>query len=248
MKFNEKLLRLREKNNLSQEELAEKLNVTRQTISKWEIGNCYTDMGKLSEMCKIFNCKLSDLLDDGVLPNNKNNDINKTIIIIILVLLILIASMAIGYLSFKVYKMSKYEESMSIFYSSLDRYGMYEGKKKIGSDVIELIEKVNDNNIFLKSNNIDSFREKEDWCVYIYSMSKDLEHEEIKFYVYSDDPTNYPYTKYDSSVIDPSKYYKVTMDWNHYHLDWPAEFYIDGTPKARIQRITQINITEVVDI
>ena len=38
MKIGEKLIELRKNNGLSQEQLAEKLNVTRQTISKWELG------------------------------------------------------------------------------------------------------------------------------------------------------------------------------------------------------------------
>ena len=38
MKFEEKLMKLRKEKGWSQEELAEKLNVTRQTISKWELG------------------------------------------------------------------------------------------------------------------------------------------------------------------------------------------------------------------
>lgn len=38
MKFNEKLVMLRKQNNLSQEQLAEQLNVARQTVSKWELG------------------------------------------------------------------------------------------------------------------------------------------------------------------------------------------------------------------
>lgn len=38
MSFNEKLQKLRKKNNLSQEELANMLDVTRQSVSKWESG------------------------------------------------------------------------------------------------------------------------------------------------------------------------------------------------------------------
>lgn len=41
MKIGEKISELRKKNNLTQEELAEKLSVTRQTISKWELGRLH---------------------------------------------------------------------------------------------------------------------------------------------------------------------------------------------------------------
>lgn len=48
MKFNEKLIQLRKKEGLSQEELGYKLNVTRQTVSKWELGQTYSCCRKLS--------------------------------------------------------------------------------------------------------------------------------------------------------------------------------------------------------
>ena len=47
MKFNEKLIKLRKEQGLSQEELGEKLNVTRQTVSKWELGETTPEMSKL---------------------------------------------------------------------------------------------------------------------------------------------------------------------------------------------------------
>ena len=54
MKFNEKLIELRRKAGLSQEDLGYKLNVTRQTVSKWELGQTTPEMDKLIEMSKIF--------------------------------------------------------------------------------------------------------------------------------------------------------------------------------------------------
>ena len=47
---------------MSQEQLAEKVNVTRQSISKWENGESYPEMNNILELCKIFNCKLNDLV------------------------------------------------------------------------------------------------------------------------------------------------------------------------------------------
>lgn len=46
MRFSEKLPKLRKNNNLSQEQLAEQLGVSRQAVSKWEAGNSYPDMEK----------------------------------------------------------------------------------------------------------------------------------------------------------------------------------------------------------
>lgn len=84
MKFYEKLSKLRKTNNLSQEQLAEKINVTRQAISKWESGESYPDMAKIIQLCKILNCSLNDLMDDGVMgeivkeekEDNKRNYLN----------------------------------------------------------------------------------------------------------------------------------------------------------------------------
>ena len=50
MKFCDKLVQLRKKSGLSQEELGEKLGVTRQTISKWEMGQCKPETEKLSKV------------------------------------------------------------------------------------------------------------------------------------------------------------------------------------------------------
>ena len=58
MRFSEKLPKLRKNNNLSQEQLAEQLGVSRQAVSKWEAGNSYPDMEKMLQKCQILNCPL----------------------------------------------------------------------------------------------------------------------------------------------------------------------------------------------
>lgn len=66
MKFYEKLIILRKKAFLSQEGLAEKLDVTRQTISKWELGQSKPDMDKLQMMSKLFQVDINTLTNDDV--------------------------------------------------------------------------------------------------------------------------------------------------------------------------------------
>ena len=73
MRFSEKLPKLRKDNNLSQEQLADKLGVSRQAVSKWESGNSYPDMEKMLQMCKILNCHLEDIMDDGSIGNKSSN-------------------------------------------------------------------------------------------------------------------------------------------------------------------------------
>lgn len=66
MKFGDKLVLLRKKNGLSQEELAEKLGVSRQSVSKWESNNTYPETDKIVQICNIFDCSMDDLINDKV--------------------------------------------------------------------------------------------------------------------------------------------------------------------------------------
>lgn len=56
----------RELVELSQDELAEKLNVTRKAVSAWENGRACPRAYIVSKMCEIFNCTMSDILDEDV--------------------------------------------------------------------------------------------------------------------------------------------------------------------------------------
>ena len=62
MKFGDNLRQIRKSKKMSQEQLAEKVNVSRQSVSKWENGESYPEMNNILELCKIFNCKLNDLI------------------------------------------------------------------------------------------------------------------------------------------------------------------------------------------
>ena len=54
------------------EDLAEKINVSRQTISKWELGQTLPDIYNCQELCKIYNISLDELLqNDNIAPNEK---------------------------------------------------------------------------------------------------------------------------------------------------------------------------------
>lgn len=75
MKFCENLQKLRKKHGLSQEQLAEELGVTRQSISKWESALSYPEMDKLVQLCKIFHCSMDELINQDITKvetNNKN--------------------------------------------------------------------------------------------------------------------------------------------------------------------------------
>ena len=73
MNFSEKLVKLRKENKMSQEDLAASLDVSRQSVSKWESGQTYPEMDKLLAICKIFNVTLDSLTNDEVDINNTEN-------------------------------------------------------------------------------------------------------------------------------------------------------------------------------
>ena len=64
MKFGENLKAIRKSKNISQEQLAEKLGVSRQSISKWETGENYPSMNNIICLCDIFNCKINELVHE----------------------------------------------------------------------------------------------------------------------------------------------------------------------------------------
>lgn len=66
MKFGENLYNLRKSSKMSQEKLAEKVGVSRQSISKWENGESYPEMENILKICKIFHCKINDLVHDDL--------------------------------------------------------------------------------------------------------------------------------------------------------------------------------------
>lgn len=64
MKIEDKLLKLRKEKWLSQEEVADRLKVSRQTISKWETGQNSPDFDKIVPICKLFEISCDELLVD----------------------------------------------------------------------------------------------------------------------------------------------------------------------------------------
>ena len=67
MKFGDNLRNLRKIKKISQEALAEKVGVSRQSVSKWETGEAYPEMNNILELCKIFKCNINDLVNDSII-------------------------------------------------------------------------------------------------------------------------------------------------------------------------------------
>ena len=75
MTYGEKIYTLREKNGISQEELAEKLDVSRQTISNWENDKVKIDIVKAKQICDIFHISIEEFCAEEV----PQESVNKTI-------------------------------------------------------------------------------------------------------------------------------------------------------------------------
>ena len=98
MNIGDKLVELRKKKGLSQEELAEKLDVTRQTISKWELNETSPNISQAKELCKLFNVSLdefvgnniNDILINKINKNDKSLKVIMSFNIVMLVFLLLI--------------------------------------------------------------------------------------------------------------------------------------------------------------
>ena len=66
MSFGENLQFLRKQKNITQEQLAERLEVSRQSVSKWESSQSYPEMEKLLQICSMFHCNMDTLMQGDV--------------------------------------------------------------------------------------------------------------------------------------------------------------------------------------
>ena len=66
MSFANNIKAIRKENNLSQEQLAEKLGVSRQSVSKWESNQSYPEMDKILLICKLFNYDIGELMNENI--------------------------------------------------------------------------------------------------------------------------------------------------------------------------------------
>lgn len=95
MSIGDKIYNLRKKKNMSQEELASVLNVSRQTISKWETGESNPDFDKIVPLCNFFEISTDELMRDEnvtlkseiVRVNQKNKALTISMCIIIFIVM-----------------------------------------------------------------------------------------------------------------------------------------------------------------
>lgn len=118
MKLDEKLVSLRKEKGLSQLQLAEMMNVSRQAISRWEVGTAIPSTENLKYLGKLYGISVDNLLNEDQLPIHKEpqktDTVRKEVLkkrtkARIIFILILIAGL-IMYITFNKYK----DETVSI--------------------------------------------------------------------------------------------------------------------------------------
>ncbi len=88
MSFSENLIHLRNHNNLTQEQVADSLGVTRQAVSKWEAGQCMPDVEKLIQLADLFQITTDELINGlKFRPKRKENNAHLYPVLIFIFLL-----------------------------------------------------------------------------------------------------------------------------------------------------------------
>lgn len=148
MNIGQNILNLRKSANLSQEQLAEKIGVTRQTISNWELEESSPDLKQAKELSKIFNVSLDDLAGDSTFEYLGETDSDRKITIISPIENVIVTCNKIQ--SSNKYKGGKdspqyalfggYESNNSIFGTNNTFLGWYVDKEQISKEIMEIKE------------------------------------------------------------------------------------------------------------
>lgn len=80
MNFSEKIYMLRTKARLTQDDMADKFGVSRQTIYKWENGVTYPEVDKIIKISEVFNVSIDYLLKDSIKGKVKEKNMEKAVL------------------------------------------------------------------------------------------------------------------------------------------------------------------------
>ena len=148
MNIGQNIMNLRKSAKLSQEQLAEKIGVTRQTISNWELGESSPDLKQGKELSNLFNVSLDDLTGDSTFEYLGETDSNKKITIISPIENVIVSCNKIQ-MSSK-YRGGKDSPQYALFGSTEDNssfwganntfLGWYEDKDTISKEFLEIKE------------------------------------------------------------------------------------------------------------
>ena len=130
MELKEKLVDLRKKKGLSQAELAEAINVSRQAISRWEVGSAIPSADNLMWLSKFYEVSMDELMGvdtDDKQPTKKEQQItskepvfSNKIAIILCVIVVFIG--VVAWILFGIYKNRESNETSPVNIGELDSY------------------------------------------------------------------------------------------------------------------------------
>ena len=102
MKLGDRILSLRKKKGLSQEELGEKIDVTRQTISNWELGETMPNPEQLKKLSKELSVSIDELLDNDIknILVEKVSNTEKLAGLILKIIKVFLTILLIGFIAF----------------------------------------------------------------------------------------------------------------------------------------------------
>ena len=137
MNLGKKIVKIRKDNKMSQEDFAEILNVTRQTVSNWENSKNYPDIETLIQISDKFNISLDILLkgDKEMIKNidmkvNNHNKL-KTLVIVLSVILLVVISFIVGSKVYNNYKEQKLDEEYKEVLSNLQKLNFEHDEKNM---------------------------------------------------------------------------------------------------------------------
>lgn len=108
MKLGDKIIKLRKEKNLTQEDLANEIGVTRQTISNWELNETVPDLEQSKKLSNIFKVSLDELVDNDnkeilIEKVSHTEKLAKTLLRIILIIIVIAVLFILGFLIEKIY-------------------------------------------------------------------------------------------------------------------------------------------------
>ena len=158
MNFNEKLISLRKKAGLSQEELGYKLNVTRQTISKWELAQSTPEMDKLIELSKIFEISLDELTNQDKTVNSveKKSDLKRKSSKVLLIVFVIGLIIGIGLIVIGIFKQN--------YVNNLNKQRYEKAQEELQIKLSEARNRIDEINSLLQdlNTNMDSLNKEEE--------------------------------------------------------------------------------------
>lgn len=231
MELGKKIIKIREDNNLTQEELAEKYFVTRQTISNWENGKTYPDLETIVKISNDFNISLDILLkedekmvkkiDKSVKSTKKYKHLLRYIIVLVCILLF------IGYklIMINKYHIDKIDKETYVSYSDelvIEQKKDYDGEL-LNVDNMSIANYFDDYEDSPVDSPVKLKRDKDDKIIAFYSMGSMEQYVNLLSY----ESIDYDFDYISNELVKTSESMKNYLDRHDIHDDIDLLNYIN---------------------